>query len=406
MRPEPLETETPEEESRRMTPGQRLCIALALAALVGGGALLMLSCCPSRRPMPEVPPLPPVPEAIAQPEVVKVLIWRGPEMAVDSPAGGTWLAEENGLRRVVASGTGPWQVQQGEETLIVNGRPLGVEAAELHPVKELVEVGERRYRGTLLVRAGDEQLMAFNLVAPEAYLRSVVGSEMYVDWPMNALMAQAVAARTYMLYTERVKGYLGPLDMAYKGVEAENRSTDLAVRLTEGIVLTYNGALFSAYFHSTCGGHTVAAERVFDEEPLPPLSGVPCEWCRGSPVYRWRAVMPAARLAQGLGNPAVKTVRSIQPVEKGPEGYARFVVINGQVRMDANSFRLAVGSKQVKSARFTVKSTEDGFLFEGRGFGHGVGLCQWGAYGLAREGMDWQAILMHYYPGAEVLQLF
>ncbi|GAH85355.1 unnamed protein product, partial [marine sediment metagenome] len=182
-------------------------------------------------------------------------------------------------RRPVAVGAGPWLLSAGDGHVLLDGQPQAGTALELHPEAGLFQLGERTYRGSLAVRANAEgKVAALNLVEPEQYLRSVVGSEMYSRWPLDALMAQAVAARTYMLHTFGSKGYLDGTDLAYKGVGAESRAADLAVELSRGIILTYDGRLFPAYFSSTCGGHTASAEKVFGDEPLGALTGGKCEW--------------------------------------------------------------------------------------------------------------------------------
>ncbi len=399
-------TDGNQAEAVRKTLGQKICIGAALLCLLGGGALLTLSCCPVRRRVPPVPTLPPAPETIALPETVTVLVASAGHLVAEARAG-TWVLSRGRTPQIVESRPGPWRIAAKEGMLTLGGRALGTNVVELLPAGELFTLGARTYRGRLRVEAeGDEEVKAFNLVAPEQYLRSVVGSEMYSAWPMDALMAQAVAARTYMIYTQQTKGYLGPLDMAYKGVSAESRSCDLAVRLTEGIVLTYRGRLFSAYFHSTCGGHTVSASKVFGDEPIGPLSGVPGGWCEQSPAYRWTVALPAERIGKALASAKIGTVRSLRPLGTSPDGYADEVLVNGEVRMDANDFRLAVGGSVLKSTWFTVERRGGEFLFRGRGYGHGVGLCQWGACGMAREGYGWREILRHYYPGAALLRLF
>jgi len=237
-------------------------------------------------------------------------------------------------------------------------------------------------------------------------MRSVVGSEMYHSWPLNALMAQAVCARTFVVYAVSTKGSLSRLDLAYKGIAGEGRAPDLAVELTRGIVLTYNGRILPAFFHSTCGGRTASAAKIFGEDPIPPLEGVPCDWCRQSSTYTWKAELKAADVAKSLKLAGVREIRTIEPQQTEPDGYARFVLINGRERMDANAFRLRVGPGAVKSTKFQVQRRGDRFVFEGHGFGHGAGLCQWGAFGMADAGRDWQQILGHYYPGAELQSLY
>ncbi len=398
------QTDRDARPSHHRTLRQRLCIGLAALALVCGSAILIVSCCRIRTRIPPVPPMPQAPKAIAEPAVVRVVLRKSAEVTAAAPGAGTWRAVGPGGAEL-AAGEGPWHVGAADGVLTLDGRPLAAPDAELHPHNRLFRLGDRTYRGYLAVSAAGDVVKAVNVIEPELYLKSVVGSEMYASWPMDALMAQAVTARTYMLYVYRAQGYLAPRDMAYKGVSGEARDPSLAVELTRALVLTYRDDLFCAYFHSTCGGHTVAAARAFGEEAIPPLSGVPCDWCRRSSAYSWRVVMRAEQVARALKAMGIDAVRSIAPSGVGPEGYARFVLVNGASQLDAYDFRLALGAGELKSTQFTVAKQGDAFVFEGRGYGHGVGLCQWGACGMAREGHDWQRILKYYYPGVEIRQI-
>jgi stage II sporulation protein D len=109
-------------------------------------------------------------------------------------------------------------------------------------------------------------------------------------------------------------------------------------------------------------------------------------------------------VAAALANWGITSVTSIQIEGVDGAGYAEDVLINGTVRMRAYSFRSALGPNLLRSTAFGVEAQGDAFKFSGRGWGHGVGLCQWGARGMAREGRGWQEILMHYYPGAEIAE--
>jgi stage II sporulation protein D len=271
---------------------------------------------------------------------------------------------------------------------------------------ELFTLGRRTYRGTLRVGAREQgNLEVRNRVRAHDYLCSVVGREVYPEWDEHALMAQAVAARTYMIYALGSRHYLSGADMAYRGVESEHPSTTRAVERTRGIVLTYGGRILPAYFHSTCGGHTMAVERFADTvEPCDPLAGRPCAWCSRSPSFRWGARIKAEQIAVSLsqsGLARVQAVHSLTPLDKEPDGYARRMLVNGSADVNAYAFRLAVGASRLKSTNFDVAARGDCFDFTGRGHGHGVGLCQWGAQGLAAEArLNWQEILEFYYPGA------
>jgi stage II sporulation protein D len=376
--------------------------ALALLVLVGCLAALIAFTWRLRRPLPSVPPLPPAPPGVPRPQSVRVLLSQSrTEHTVSCPEGGTWRAVGEAGARPAAAGRGPWLLTASRGRLALDGEEQAERELQLQPNELLFGTGERSYRGTLVARVSDQgRLTLINVIEPEQYVRSVVGSEMYRHWPLEALMAQAVAARTFMLYAVSAKGYLTRADMAYRGVDAESAATDLATELTRGIILTYRDRALPAYFQNTCGGRTAAADKVFAEDPIPPLSGVPCDWCRSSPYYEWQAELPAALIAELLKDPRVKDVRSISPEGAEPDGYARFVLVNDEVRMAAGALQLSLGPDRIRSTCFTVTAEAGSFRFAGHGYGHGVGLCQWGARGMANDGKSWQEILLHYYPGA------
>ncbi len=382
----------------------KTCLGAVVLVLVAGLLATALSQCPLHRALPTVPPLPPAPEGIAKPATVRVLVahLKG-EYALACEGGGAWYGIGDSGERPIAEGDGPWVVTANEGRLVLDGVEQPEPRLELRPNGAQCSVDDRAYRGGLSVKAGSEgRLTVYNLIEPEDYLRSVVGSEMYSDWPLETLMAQAVAARSFMFYTLAAKGYLSRADMSYKGIAAESREADLATELTRGIVLTYRSKVLPAYFTNTCGGRTIRVEKVFALEPMEPLAGVRCDWCRESPSYEWAADLAPERIAEALKNDRISMVSSIEPEGAGADGYARYVLINGEVRLGAQAFGLAMGPGVIRSPCFTVAAQDGRFVFQGRGSGHGVGLCQWGARGLAEAGKGWMDVLLYYYPGAEL----
>jgi len=386
----------------------RLRLAVAVAVLLCVAALPALCWRRLWRPLPVVPVLPRAPDSIARPDVVRVVVASSaPGLEVACPEGAVWYSTASEGRTFLDMGQGPWQVSAPDGGLRLDGVAVPGPEAELLPNEDRFVLGTSAYRGSLTMKArSGGRVRAINVVDPEQYVGSVVGSEMYSRWPLEALMAQAVAARTFMLHTVADRGYMVPADMAYRGVGAESRAARLATGLTEGIVLTYDGRVLPAYFHSTCGGRTVAADRVFAMEPLPPLQGVDCPWCRGSHWYEWRFELAGEVVAELLEIPGLEEVRAIQPLDAEPDGYARYVLINDERKLAAGALRRALGGNRMRSTRFSVSSAGGVFTFEGRGYGHGVGLCQWGARGLARAGRTWQEILLHYYPGAAIQKAY
>lgn len=283
-----------------------------------------------------------------------------------------------------------------------------------------VYIGDRWYRGrTKLVRAS-RGLTAVNYVDLEHYLTSVLGKEMYPNWPQEALKAQAVASRSYALY-QRQHLANNVYDVGdtttwqvYEGMVGEFPSTQAAVAATTGQVLTYNGQIIQAVFHSASGGHTENVENVWSS-PLPYLRGVP-DFDEGSPVYQWAETFSPSALSQRI--PGVGNITTLTPLRTTPWGRIVQMKVVGDAGtrvVTGKALRSALG---LKSTLFTVtphfglfasaaKGSPKPVAFQviGRGFGHGLGMSQWGAHNQAQLGRTHQQILQHYYQGTALSQM-
>ncbi len=275
------------------------------------------------------------------------------------------------------------------------------------PPRLVVEVD--RLEVTLFdVRAGALRVIPF-----DDYLRGVLAAEMPASFQEEALKAQAVAARTYTLKRLRAFGGAGCSRHAgadvcsdpahcqdHMGLEARKAlwkedfpeyegRLGSAVAATRHQYLTFGGALAEAVYHSTCGGHTASAEEVWGKA-VPYLGGVPCEYCQISPRYRETRRLDLADLCGRLG------VEGLRVRKTSPSGRAVEVGALGRV-MSGNDLRAALGlpSTLVEGLLGEVTLTTGGY-------GHGVGLCQWGAEGQARKGRGFREILYFYYPGTVV----
>ena len=265
-----------------------------------------------------------------------------------------------------------------------------------------VWIGQRWYRGRVqLALVGGDRFAAINYVDLEQYLYSVVGSEVVPSWPIEALKAQAVAARTYALYERaRSQGKLFDLtnttnSQVYKGITSESDRTHAAVNETVGQVVTHDGQLILAAFHASSGGHTENVEDVWTR-PLPYLRGV-ADYDRDAPVYEWTEAITSATLGSKLGIGPVQSVRVERTTPRGRVITLSVVGESGNKRLSGEEFRKALN---LRSTLFAVSEDSGTFQFSGRGFGHGVGMSQWGAYHLALQGTNYQQILGHYYQNA------
>jgi stage II sporulation protein D len=254
-----------------------------------------------------------------------------------------------------------------------------------------------------------------NDIELEDYVKGILYHEVSHYWPQEALKAQAVVCRTYALYQmgeNSGRDYDVTSDVSsqvYGGRAAERYRTNMAVDETKGVVLVYNGNIFPAFFHATCGGNTENAALLWNID-LPALRGVVCGFCQRSPHLKWYRVIALEELKDTLVKAGYRLGGDIQAIEiLGTTGSGRVKELKLQTTKDglvisAKDFRNALGPNSIKSTNFKVSISGSDAVFEGLGWGHGVGMCQWGAYFMAKDGRSFQDILKYYYPGAELSQ--
>jgi stage II sporulation protein D len=302
------------------------------------------------------------------------------------------------------------------------------------------QLQQRRYRGQLQLMVGRAGLQAINHISLESYLPSVVGGEMPASWPQAALRAQAVAARSYALRQRKPAASFDvsatTSSQVYKGTDSETASTREAVSATRGQVLTFNGDLVNAVFHSSSSGSTENSGDVWSRQ-LPYLVSVP-DFDASGPVSQWqqrldpdqllgafREIGGATRIdvLDTTGSGRIRRARVIGPagtiVLTGPELRSRLGLRSTLVRFETLAPELAglpAGWTAPTSAlplppplpggeAEPLQLPQPALLAIGRGFGHGVGMSQWGALSMAQRGSTYQQILSHYYRGTE-LSLF
>ena len=326
---------------------------------------------------------------------------------------------KNGSGQVIGNieGMKAFEAQAVSGAVSVDGK----QAWQLDIVPEqeegLVFIGDRWYRGKVRLAKTGSGFTAINQVDLEHYLASVIGKEMYISWPQDALRAQAVASRSYAMYKiQRQKSNLFDLlntttSQVYGGVEGEADSTIEAAEATRGEVLTHQGKIIEAVFHSSSGGHTENSEHVWSSA-VPYLKGVP-DYDQEAPVYQWQANFTAAQLRQRL--PGVGNIKALIPVQKSPTGRVKKLRVQGDYGSQVISGRQLRKSLGLKSTLFQVQSnfglvagqpsSPNGFSIQGRGYGHGIGMSQWGAHGMASQGKSYQEIVQHYYPGTHIKKM-
>ena len=271
------------------------------------------------------------------------------------------------------------------------------------------------YRGDIQITETGKGLDVINKVELEGYLKGVLPKEAHSFWPFAALKAQAIASRSFAA-AEALRHRKDDYDLTadtfsqvYGGSSAERWRTNKAVDATRGKVMEYEGKVLPGYFHSCCGGHTENILKVWGVS-IKPLLGVKCPWCRWTPHFRWQVRIPTKSILERLNN-AGYYVKKIDDIKEGPRddsGRLEYVSVrsgNQWNEIPVGHFSSAIGRRDIKSSNFKVKKYPRFYLFSGYGWGHGVGMCQWGAFGLALRWKSEKGIIEQYYPGVKIVDL-
>jgi len=333
----------------------------------------------------------------------------------------------------------PMEVAVSSQGLTIAGRNFTATQITIVPDNPYIFTFQGSdYRGKLILKAKIDTATfdAINVVPIEPYLAGVVGAEMPEYWQSEALKAQAIAARTYCLYN---KSKFGPnrswdvtktaASQVYQGIKAESPRVWRAVNETAGRVLVCknNGLLdelFPAYYSSTCGGHTEDAKNVFGDS-IEPLGGVDCPYCKDVArpnIFFWpmaqfdKADVLAALQRKYARLKQLSDITNISPTRRSDyTDFSRLTMVkvedsNGQSDLlRAEDLRLTIdpSGNKLRSTICKIINLDGKWTFlSGRGFGHGVGMCQCGAEGMARQGKTADQILQYYYPGSRQITAY
>lgn len=415
------------------TPGILLTTLIAGAALCG---------CASPEPLDVGPALP------AEP-IIRVRIASSVEQ-VQLAGPPLLLAVRSGEAAPTVKLTPPITLRFDGSRWHTGGSPapaLGDGAIDIKPAGDAptLAYADRRYPGTLrlwpLPRRVDADRVALDvidLVHLEAYLPGVLAKELYDDWQLTTYYAQAIAARSYAIHrlmnrssTSAYDVEATQLSQAYIGA-TDNPKATRAVLETTGLVLTWNNQVMPALYHSTCGGTGASPTDAFGNpdpwQPLVPVAHPP--WCERSKHYRWGPIrrdrhMLGRRIAawgeqRGHAIAELGSIMTLVISQRNALGRpARFTLSDDRGKrytLSAEAFRAACNfpapqapsrGDRLKSAHVDVRLDVTDVVFrDGRGFGHGVGMCQFGAEGQARAGRDVRQILQTYYPGATLERVY
>ncbi|MCK9223508.1 MAG: SpoIID/LytB domain-containing protein [Candidatus Muirbacterium halophilum] len=349
-------------------------------------------------------------------------------------------------------------VRNSGKNLNIGGRNYSNNYVELYPAfGDFIELDDFKYRGIIRLINNNSGFNVVNVLDIEKYLYGVLANEMLKSSPDEALKTLAVVCRTYALKNLQKHGQNG-FDVCstthcqvYRGFNTESDNIIKAVDSTRGIVITYLDELISAYHHSACGGGTTDNETAWTTgSEIPYTRGRWCDFCEESPRANWEFELSMSELSQRFRNLNIGNIIRINVEQSDSFGRAKSIMLTGEkgeCLVSANQFRLEIGAQRIWSTMFeiygfggnsaklskkidkinTILKSEkkdfikkilleseekrnniryDGYKIKGHGSGHGVGLCQWGAIGLSKKGLNYKEIIKFYYTNVETMRLY
>ncbi|MCL4479823.1 MAG: SpoIID/LytB domain-containing protein [Deltaproteobacteria bacterium] len=320
-----------------------------------------------------------------------------------------YIYKNNGYSYIIVSAT--------NNGIMVNKKIYPTRLVTLLFSKGIIRINGKLLRGHLEIAVlTSDRLVVINEVDLESYVAGIVNAEMPHNWSIEALKAQAVVARTYAMWQKErhLNDYYDMsanfMDQVYDGAESEDKKGWEAVNSTKGEIITYHDKPILAMYHAICGGETENSEDAVGHD-YPYLRTKKCDFCRFAPGFNWkytisfneltrRLIANGYRLSGVYGFAVLKRSRTKRVMT------ARIVIDHGYLDLDGTTLRSIVGYDKLRSTLFWFRIKHGDILFNGRGFGHGVGMCQWGAYGMAKKGYNYKQIIHYYYTDVHIKKFY
>lgn len=313
--------------------------------------------------------------------------------------------------------TGPtMQVRHKGSHWYINGVRIACERIIVAPIAKQVIFESNTYQGFILLTRDHHKICLINCLDLEEYVYAVLRTESWPGWPLEVNKVQAIACRTYVVSMMMdAKKQKRPYHVkntnehqTYAGVHT-CPIKKLAVEQTAGLFLSHNNKPIRAMFDTCCGGVVPARIDGVNFVEAPYLArNYACTHCKRCKVYSWKAVYEVKEVEQLIKQqvPHMRNMRSIQITKKDKAGLVREALVHGGKKKHKMPGRKLYSLlKRVKSFCFGVRTQADKVIFEGKGYGHHMGLCQWGAREMVRDGWDYKRILQFYYPATEFKRL-
>lgn len=301
------------------------------------------------------------------------------------------------------------------DCIYANGYRYDRERLYISPKKSAIEFQDNQYQGSFLVVRDDDHVSLINNLDLEDYVFSVLRTESWPGWPLEVNKVFAIACRSYAIaMILRSKSQKLPyhikntnVHQTYTGMH-ESPMLKRAVKETDGIFLTYRGKPIIAMFDACCGGVIPGNMRGFNFAQAPYLKRTyPCTYCKSCKIYNWSVHYPAATFLSLIHEGGtLRKLKDIKVNNKDKAGVVHAVSIKtSRGYSSVTGKKLYSLIKGIKSFCFTVHKKGDSIIFKGRGYGHHLGLCQWGAREMVRRGKSYREVLQFYYPSTRFMQL-
>ena len=330
---------------------------------------------------------------------------------------GFWLLDPKNQKRSISVNESSISISCKSGFVYINGRRLTRDKVIIKAKDGDIAYGGRTYQGSLYVVCTTSKALLINCIDLEDYVACVLHSEAWPGWPQEMNKVLAIAIRSYGVAMMReaadckrayhVKNSVA--HQVYAGIHGNKLLHD-AVTQTNGIIMTYHNKPIIAMYDACCGGVVTARMKGINFTQAPYLSRkAPCTHCKTCKIFSWTAEYDKDELTALLKChiPNLSKIKSIQVSKKDAAGLVRQVSIKSARGVTTLSGKKIYGlpKKKIKSFYYSIQNTPTKIIFKGRGYGHHVGLCQWGACQMVRDGLDYKKILRFYYPGIGFMKI-
>ncbi len=279
------------------------------------------------------------------------------------------------------------------------------------PRNDIMIFKGKSYHGKIKIKKIENGFSYINLVHMPHYIISVIGHEMSNSWPLEALKAQAIVSRSYAV-AKMLDAINKNYDMdtttsyqVYGGILSKKNKLEEAVRATQGKLLIYNSKLAKVFFHSSCGGRLEAPHEIWKEK-IKYLKVKTSKFCAKSPNYRWSLNIPIRKIEKLV---SLKPIDQIKVSSRTASGRAKNITLTSRgtrINFSPRKLRKFLGASKLKSYFFDLRRRGRNIEISGRGYGHGVGMCQWGSRFMSeKKMMKYPKILKHFFPGTSLSNL-